>query len=209
MYLPRHFEETDPSRLTALISRHPLGTWVSVVDGSPQIQHVPFLFDARRGASGTLLGHVARANPAWRTPGPGVVVFQGPEGYVSPSWYASKAVDGKVVPTWNYAVVHAHGHARAIEDRDALREIVSRLTVAHESTRPAPWAVDDAPADYLDRMLSAIVGIEFEIERLEGKFKLSQNRPAEDRAAVRDGVRARADGALADSMDDVEPPATA
>lgn len=206
MYLPAHFEETDPSRLEALMRRHPLGTWVTVVDGRPRVEHVPFLLEPGRGPRGTLIGHVARANGIWRHAGEGMVVFQGADGYVTPAWYEAKAQDGRVVPTWNYAVVHAHGRARAIEDRAALHAIVSRLTAHHESARPAPWAVGDAPADYVDRMLSAIVGIEFEIERLEGKFKLSQNRSASDRAAVQEGLQASAAGGeLASLMRDVAP----
>lgn len=197
MYLPRHFEVTDPAPLRALIDTYPLGIWVM---GSPtglEVNHLPFLLDATRGPHGTLVGHVARANPAWRQAGPGVVVFQGAHGYVSPAWYATKATDPRVVPTWNYAVVHAHGVARAIEDPEALRRIVARLSDHHEAGRRlgpggARWQLDDAPSDYIDKMLRAIVGIEFTIERLEGKFKLSQNRSAADREGVVAGLEAEA-----------------
>ena len=184
MYLPRHFEQTDTAQVFALVDAHPLAAWATLQGGEVVVNHVPFLLDRERGAQGTLVGHVARANPVWRDGGPGVFVFQGPDAYVSPQWYASKAEHGKVVPTWNYAVVHAHGTPRIVEDRAALRAIVTRLTDRHEAGRAAPWAVDDAPADYLDGLLGAIVGIEVEVQRWVGKWKVSQNRSAADRAGV-------------------------
>ena len=141
MYVPPHFAETDPEVLRALIRAHPLGTWVVPADGTLVVNHIPFLV---RGDM--LVGHVARANDVWKKLGEeSVVVFQGAESYISPSWYATKQEHGKVVPTWNYAVVHAHGVPRAIEDRDWLYALVTALTDSQESNRPKPWRVTDAP----------------------------------------------------------------
>ncbi len=195
MYMPAHFEETDPAVLRALVAAHPLGAWVTLQAGRLAVDHVPFLLDPARGEHGTLVGHVARANPVWREFAPdveSVVVFQGPQTYITPSWYASKRAHGKVVPTWNYAVVHAHGVPRAIEDRAWLHALVSRLTDTHERPQPAPWHVTDAPADYVDNLLRAIVGIEIPLTRLVGKWKVSQNRPAADREGVAAGLAAHA-----------------
>lgn len=205
MYLPAHFEETDLGVLHTLVEAHPLATWVlngSGDDAAPLVNHVPFLLDRTRGPFGTLIGHVARANPVWQHGGRSVLVFQGPQAYISPGFYASKQEHGKVVPTWNYAVVHAHGRFRAIEQADELLALVSRLTDHHERDRPAPWQVNDAPAAYVDQMLRAIVGIELPIERLVGKWKVSQNRPAADRAGVAAGLadRGRRDDAAMASL---------
>jgi transcriptional regulator len=198
MYTPKHFEETDLGVLHALMRAHPLATWVTTdADGVLVANHVPFLVDPDRGEHGTLVAHVARANPVWRTGTRSIVVFQGAQAYISPSWYPGKQDHGKVVPTWNYAVVHAHGTLRAIEDRDWLLRLVTRLTDTHEAGSAAPWKVADAPADYVDQMLKAIVGIEIPIERIEGKWKVSQNRPAVDRLGVADGLSARGDAQAA------------
>lgn len=201
MYQPAHFTQQDRAALHALIEAHPLATLVTQRDGELVVDHVPLLLDAGRGAHGTLVGHVARANPLWRTPGASVAVFHGPQGYVSPAWYPGKRVHGKVVPTWNYVVVHAHGTLRAIDDAAVLRQIVTRLTDRHEARGAAPWRVSDAPADYLDAMLQAIVAIELPIERIEGKWKLSQNRAADERAGVAAGLRAQP-GAAAHELAD-------
>lgn len=201
MYLPAHFEETDLGVLQTLVDHHPLATWVTGGsaagtpagdEADPLINHVPFLLDRDRGPHGTLIGHVARANPVWQQGGRSVLVFQGPQAYISPGFYASKQEHGKVVPTWNYAVVHAHGRARAIEGADELLALVGRLTDTHEAPGRSPWKVSDAPADYIDKLLTAIVGIEIPIERLVGKWKVSQNRPAADRVGVANGLRLRA-----------------
>jgi len=189
MYLPSHFEEADPAVLQALLQAHPLATWVTQHDGELLVNHVPFMFDRERGPHGTLVGHMARANPLWQRLGRSVLVFQGAQAYISPSWYPSKQQHGKAVPTWNYAVVHAHGQPRAVQDRAALLAIVSRLTDTHEAPLPAPWAVADAPPDYIEQMLGAIVGIEMPIERLVGKWKVSQNRSAADRQGVVEGLQ--------------------
>ncbi|WP_295952346.1 FMN-binding negative transcriptional regulator [Rhodoferax sp.] len=193
-YLPKHFEETDPATLHALVRAHPLSTWVvPQTDGELLVNHIPFLLDADRGPHGTLVGHVARANPVWRalTAAATVVVFQGPEAYISPSWYPGKPVHGKVVPTWNYAVVHAHGTARVFDDRTQLLALVTRLTALHEAPQAQPWQVADAPADYIDTMLGAIVGIEIPVQRWVGKWKVSQNRTLEDRLGVVAGLQTR------------------
>lgn len=194
MYCPRHFEETDPSILHSLISSHPLGTWVMQTDGQLLVNHVPFLLDPQRGEHGTLVGHVARANPVWQSAAgksPAVVVFQGPHTYISPSWYPGKHEHGNVVPTWNYAVVHAHGQALAMHDKDWLRAHVSQLTDTHEAGEAIPWQVSDASDSFIDKMLGGIVGIEIPIQSLEGKWKVSQNKAMPDRAGTVAGLAAR------------------
>lgn len=207
MYVPQQFTETDPAVLHALVREHPLGTWVTQAGGELLVNHVPFLLDADRGEHGTLVGHVARANPVWRSfakDTDSVVIFQGPQAYVTPSWYASKREHGKVVPTWNYAVVHAHGRPRAIEDGAWLHALVSRLTAAHEAGRPEAWQVSDAPADYTAQLLRAIVGIEIPVTRWVGKWKVSQNKSAADRQGVAAGLRQEgnaASAALVERMD--------
>jgi transcriptional regulator len=161
------------------------------------------LLDRSRGSLGTLTGHVARANPFWRRPGDGaevLVIFHGAEAYVSPSTYPSKRTDGRVVPTWNHAVVHARGRIRFFDDRDRLHALVSGLTDRHEMPRLEPWAVTDAPAEYIDAMLKAIVGFEIEIAELTGKFKSSQNRSYADRAGVRAELRLARDGAEVEDL---------
>mgnify|MGYP001378649684 CR=1 FL=1 len=187
MYVPQHFEETRVAVLHALIQRHPFAALVTRTAGGLEANHLPLEVDPEPAPFGTLLGHVARSNPVWRelaSGGEGLAVFQGPHGYVSPGWYPSKAESGRVVPTWNYAVVHAHGPLRAIEDPDWLRALVERLTRRHEAGRAQPWQVADAPPDYVAAMLRGIVGIEMRIERLVGKWKLSQNRARPDREGV-------------------------
>lgn len=191
MYLPAHFEETRTPVLHDLVRAHPLATWVVQGADGLVVNHIPFLIDAERGPHGTLVGHVARANPIWKQLRTSVAVFQGPQAYVSPNWYPSKHAHGKAVPTWNYAVVHAHGTPRAIESHDALLDIVTRLTRVHEAGQAAPWAVSDAPADYIDQMLKAIVGIELPIEHLVGKWKVTQNRSLPDRLGTVAGLRQR------------------
>ena len=201
MYVPMANEETRVEVLHALIRAHPLGTW-TLFDGDDLItNHVPFQLDAARGPFGTLVGHVARANPVWRSPSTpirNVVAFQGPQAYVTPSWYPSKLEHGKTVPTWNYAVVHARGVPTFTFDRDWLHAHVSSLTDAHEAAEAAPWGVVDAPDEYVERQLGAIVGVEIQIERLLGKWKTSQNRSAPDRTGVVEGLRRRGDAESAD-----------
>lgn len=192
MYLPRHFEETRVEVLHELIRVHPLGALVTLTPGGLDANHLPFEVDQEPGPFGTLRGHVARANPLWREFSRDVealVIFQGPGTYVSPAWYPTKNETAKVVPTWNYAVVHAHGALRVIDDRAWLRDFVTKLTHRHEAGRPAPWKVTDAPADYIDKQLGAIIGLEIPVTRLIGKWKMSQNRPPQDREGVVEGLR--------------------
>lgn len=203
MYLPAHFTESRPKVLRDFIAAYPLGLLVTQNgDGGIDANSVPFFLDAGdSGTPGVLRAHVARANPLWtsaRDDVDALVVFQGPHGYVSPAWYPSKAEHGKVVPTWNYVMVQARGRLRAIDDKAWLRAFVTRLTDHHEGGRASPWAVSDAPADYIETMLGAIVGIEIVLNSLVGKWKVSQNRTAADRAGVADGLRReRDDTALA------------
>lgn len=201
-YLPPHFEETDTAALHALVAACPLATWVVPHQGELLVNHIPFLLDAERGAQGTLIGHVARANPVWQAlSAASVAVFTGPQAYVSPGWYPSKQAHGKAVPTWNYAAVHAHGVPEAFDDPARLLALVTRLTQVYEASQPQPWQVQDAPADYLASMLQAIVGIEIPVQRWVGKWKVSQNRPAPDRQGVAAGLMAQGSDAAAQMAD--------
>jgi transcriptional regulator len=185
MYLPRHFEQNDPAVLAAAMHDHPLATLVIAAPAGPTADLIPLEYDPQPGPHGTLRGHVARANPLWRHAGAAALaVFHGPQAYVSPNWYPSKRKHGKAVPTWNYTMVQARGTLRSVDEAPWLRALVGRLTERHESTQAAPWAVGDAPADYLQQMLGAIVGIEITLTSLVGKWKVSQNRDAADRDGV-------------------------
>jgi transcriptional regulator len=185
MYLPKHFQVDDPSVLASLIKDYPLATVIGIVEGRTEINHLPLMLSEDRTR---LYGHVARSNPllkiANESPPNITAVFHGPSAYVTPSWYPSKKETGKVVPTWNYAVVHAEGSLKLLDSPQWLHAHVSHMTNIHEPTYGSNWKVDDAPEDYVQMMLKAIVGIEIEVNTLIGKFKLSQNRPAEDYAAV-------------------------
>jgi len=200
MYVPHHFEETDTRVLHALIDAHPLGAWVTLAGGELLVNHIPFFLEPvgnnAAGHLGTLAGHVARANPVWQSFSKSVsslVVFQGPQTYITPSWYASKREHGKVVPTWNYAVVHAHGLPRVMEDRQWLRQHLGKMTERQESAHAAPWKMSDAPPQHIEALMGAIVGIEIPIAKLEGKWKVSQNRAPADRAGAVAGLRERGD----------------
>ena len=200
MYLPNHFAEQRVDLLHRLISEHPVGALVvSTADGL-EANHLPFELDAEPAPFGTLRGHVARANPVWHQFTRGVealVIFHGPQAYISPSWYPSKEMTGEVVPTYNYLAVHGYGEIKIIHEREWLRALVTRLTDRFEASRAAPWRVSDAPAAFIDKQLSAIVGIEIPLTKLIGKWKVSQNRPAADRAGVVAGLSERND---ADSL---------
>ena len=188
MYLPEHFDETRAAVLVALVRAHPLATLVCHGPDGLLANHIPLLPDATLSV---LRGHVARANPLWQQIGaglPALAIFQGPQGYVSPALYPSKAINGQVVPTWNYAVLHVHGQLRAIDDARWVRALVEGLTAVHEAQRAQPWQLDDAPPAYAERMLAAVVGIELQVERVVGKFKLSQNRDPADQAGVLHGL---------------------
>jgi transcriptional regulator len=187
MYLPRHFEQNDPAALAALMRAHPLAQLVVQGPDGLSADPVPLEWDAEQRV---LRGHVARANPLWeRADGrPVLAIFSGPGAYVSPGWYPSKAATHKVVPTWNYTVVQVHGTLRAVPDAEWLRALVGRLTEWQEASQRQPWSVTDAPEDFVQQMLRAIVGIEIAATRAVGKWKLSQNRSDADRHGVADGL---------------------
>lgn len=198
MYLPRHFEESRPAVLHALMRARPLATLV-LGDGAGgfDANHIPLYLDAARGPHGVLRGHVARANPLWRQAGagtPALAIFQGDDAYISPSWYPSKREHGKAVPTWNYVVVHARGTLRAIDDAAWMRGLLDTLTAEQEAGLPQPWSISDAPADYIEKMVAAVVGIELPIEQITGKWKVSQNQPDANRAGAAQGLHEQARG---------------
>lgn len=190
MYLPAHFEQHDRAALHGLVAAHPLATLVTPGPEGTVADLLPLQLHTGDDGSAELRGHVARANPLWRHAHgqPVLALFHGPQAYVTPSWYASKPRHGKVVPTWNYTVVQARGTLQAVDDAPWLRELVGLLTDTHESPRPAPWQVEDAPADFVQQMLRAIVGIRIPVDRLVGKWKVSQNRDEADRAGVATGL---------------------
>lgn len=193
MYLPKNFEETRVEVLHELMRAHPFAALVTHGDSGLNADHLPFMLDPEPAPYGTLRGHIARANPLWQTVADGaaaLVLFQGPESYITPSWYTTKQETGMVVPTWNYAVVHAQGPLRFIDDRGWLRDFVSALTDRHEAGRPTPWAVRDAPDHFIDTLAASIIGVELTIARLIGKWKVSQNRPPRDRDGVVAGLHA-------------------
>lgn len=192
MYVSRHDQLDERDALFTLMEAYPLGAWVCSGEDGLVANHVPFYLDRKKGPLGTLVGHVSRANEVWRLASAGissVVMFQGPQTYITPGWYPGKAQHGKVVPTWNYAVAHVHGVARAIKDRDWLLDMLNRLTSVHEAGQPVPWRVSDAPADYLDKLLRAIVGIEIPIDRLVGKLKASQDEELQNRVGTVSGLQ--------------------
>jgi transcriptional regulator len=187
LYLPAHFNETRTAVLHALMRAHPLSTLVTQCDSALVANHVPVQTLAEPKPLGCIRGHIARANPLWRgyrAETQALAIFQGPQVYISPSFYPSKVKNGEVVPTWNYAVVHASGTLRFIEDADWLREFVAGLTATHEAARSVPWGINDAPAPYIDKMLKLIIGFEFSITTLAGKWKVSQNRSQADQQGV-------------------------
>ena len=212
MYLPTHFEETRPEVLHALVSAHPLGQLVTHGPHGLDANPLPFELDTSAGAHGTLRAHVARANPVWQQAADTevLVIFQahgGAEGYISPNGYPSKAEHHRHVPTWNYAVVHAHGVLRVRDDERFVRGLVARLTRTHEarSQQPKPWKMGDAPREYIDGLLQMIVGLEIQITRLVGKAKLGQNREVRDRLGAADGLAALGQTGLAQAMRDAGP----
>ncbi|MFL6875853.1 FMN-binding negative transcriptional regulator [Pseudomonas marginalis] len=196
MYTPRAFALDDLPEIQQLIQHTRLAQLVTFGEQGLQASHLPLLLNPDEGPNGTLYGHLAKANRQWQDLQDGseaLVIFAGAEAYVSPGFYPAKAEHGKVVPTWNYIAVHAYGKAEVFTDAERLLGVVSALTDRHEGNRAQPWKVSDAPADYIDGMLKAIVGFSLPIERLIGKRKLSQNRSAADIAGVRDGLAASAD----------------
>jgi transcriptional regulator len=200
MYQPPHFREDDPAVQHALIRAHPLGLLVTMGAEGLEANLIPFVLDTPVEGPAVLRGHLARPNPQWRTFEPGVealVVFQGPEAYITPSWYAVKAETGKVVPTWNYVVVEVHGRMRAIEDAGWLRQQIEDLTNSQEQREATPWRVTDAPPPFVEAQIRGIVGLEIAVTRIEGKWKASQNRPAQDHAGIVAGLTAAGDEAMA------------
>ncbi len=203
MYVPVHFNEAQIPALHELIRSTGLATLVSMTADGLIASHAPLMLDPDPAPYGTLIGHLAKANPHARSADAGVqtlVIFQGADGYITPSYYAAKKEHGKVVPTWNYVAVHAYGMLEVFDDPDRLLGVVTRLTVQHEAARAQPWEVSDAPADFVRGMLNGIVGIALPIVRLEGKVKMSQNRPAADIAGVIEGLRQDGQGDLAEAV---------
>ncbi|GGF17263.1 transcriptional regulator [Youhaiella tibetensis] len=190
MYTPPAFRQDDPQALRALMAEARLATLVTATADGLLATPLPLMLDETEGPHGVLYGHLARANRQWNTAanGEALAIFAGPDAYVTPSWYAAKREHGKVVPTWNYAAVHAYGPVEFFEDEARLLEVVSRLTDRHEHARSAPWAVTDAPDPFIRAQLKGIVGLRMPITRIEGKLKMSQNRSPEDRAGVADGL---------------------
>jgi transcriptional regulator len=206
MYLPSQFEEQRLEILHQFVRDHPLGALVTSGPDGLSADHIPFQIVPGQGSFGSLHAHVARSNPLWKNHAPdseSLVIFQGAQTYISPSWYASKAEDGRVVPTYNYMVVHAYGRLRVIEDRRALRAMLESLVEKFEATQRRPWKMEDAPADYIDKLLPAIVGIEMPITRMIGKWKVSQNQPSQNRISVEQALREKGDEnalAMADAV---------
>lgn len=186
MYCPAHFQEDQPATLISLIEQFPFAAIVANGPSGLVADHVPLLHEAEPGSWGKLIGHVARRNPLWQCAPEQelLVVFQGPSTYISPNWYASKPEAGKVVPTWNYAVVHAHCTLKAIHEPDQVLQIVTRLTDQHEAAQAHPWRVSDAPPSFVDQLLAHIVGIELQVLRMQGKWKVSQNQPPQNQGSV-------------------------
>lgn len=193
MYLPAHFAENRIEVLHELMRARPLATLVTLSDSGIDANHIPVETLSEPKPHGSIRGHIARANPVWRTyraESEALAIFQGPHAYISPSFYPSKRETGEVVPTWNYAVVHARGTLKFVQDSAWLRTFVAGFTDSHEASRPLPWKIGDAPPLYIDKMLSMIVGFEFSIVSVTGKWKISQNHPAANRRGVVEGLRA-------------------
>ena len=190
MYIPAYFAETRIPVLHDAIRANGFATLVTMTEDGLAASHIPLLIDPSPAPYGTLIGHLARANPQAKAAiGDALAMFLGPNGYITPSYYATKRETGKAVPTWNYTAIHASGPLRFIADKHELLDLVTRLTVHHETPRAEPWAVSDAPADFVDTMLNGIAGFALTIAKLEGKWKMGQNRPAADRAGVVAGLR--------------------
>ncbi|HEX7199906.1 MAG TPA: FMN-binding negative transcriptional regulator [Dongiaceae bacterium] len=208
MYLPPHFKQEELPALQGSMRAARLATLVTLGAEGMEASHVPILLDEGEGPFGVIRGHLARANPQWRraaTETLALAMFLGPDAYVSPNWYATKRETGKVVPTWNYLAIHAYGRVEFFEDAERLRAIVTSLTQRHEGRREKPWAVSDAPEDYIQAQLRGIIGFRLPIDRLEGKWKLSQNRPEVDRRGVIEGLEGEGgalESAIAQRMKD-------
>jgi transcriptional regulator len=204
MYVPQHFSVDDLAHLHEVIRRNAFGIVTSLVDGRLMATHVPFMIDPGRGPNGTLLAHMARANPHWRGfdgKSEVLVVFSGPHGYISPRWYAART---PAVPTWNYVAVHAYGVPVLHDDPRESRAHLGQLASTFEAGRAHPWHIDDEPTDFIDKMVLGVVAFEIPIVRIEGKAKLSQNRPAEDRPRIIAALRAAGETSLADAMENAK-----
>lgn len=196
MYVPKIHAETRLDVLHGLVEAHSLGTWVAATDAGLEVNHLPFVLDRSRGEYGTLMGHISRANPIWHQKAGGaqdVVIFRGPQAYITPSWYPGKRDHGKEVPTWNYAVVSIWGQPRFMEDPQWLHDHLRSLTDIHEEGNETPWKVEDAPEDFTRKLVRAIIGVEIPIAKIEGKWKVSQNRTAPDQQGVIAGLADRGD----------------
>jgi transcriptional regulator len=208
VYIPAHFEQPDISAMHELIRAHPLATLVTLSSDGLNANHIPLHLTDDAAPFGTLSGHVARANPIWTDCAKDVevlAVFQGPDAYISPSWYATKQETEKVVPTWNYAAVHAYGTLRIIDDAAWIRSRLEALTAENEAAFAEPWAVSDAPADFTDKLIAAVVGIEIKITRLAGKWKVSQNQPSRNRIGLVQGLRENGQPAMAELIEKSAP----
>jgi len=210
MYTPKAFAVTDLALLHAAMKQGELATLITTTTRGLVATHLPLMLEETAGEFGTLTGHVSRANLQWRETDPeaeALIIFLGLDTYVTPNWYRAKQETGRVVPTWNYAAIHAYGRITFFEDTERLRTLVTELTRKHEAAFPAPWQVTDAPAVYIDSQLKAIVGFDFRILRLEGKQKFNQNRSFEDRLGVIEGLRGLGDERkteVAELMEEIE-----
>ncbi|MEX3845311.1 FMN-binding negative transcriptional regulator [Paraburkholderia sp. BR10882] len=203
MYVPAHFAENRQDVLHDCIAQHPFGTLVTQGKSGLDANHIPFELAAGEGELGVLRAHVARANPVWQDVANGdevLVIFRAGDAYISPNWYPSKHEAHKQVPTWNYVVVHAHGRIKILDDERYVRGVIGRLTRTHEATQPKPWKMADAPKDYTDTLVKAIVGVEIEITRLVGKSKLSQNKEERDIRGAGDALKSSGESRIADAM---------
>ena len=203
MYIPAHFLIKNPQDIHTIIREHPLGALVTLGPDGLDANHIPFELDPSHGAHGLLTAHVARANPVWQQCQDGadvLVIFRGNESYISPNWYPSKHETHRQVPTWNYEVVHVHGRLTVMDEEKFVRGVVARLTREHEASEPRPWKMGDSPPEYIAQMLKAVVGIQVEIQRIEAKAKLSQNREARDRLNAADTLLTKGAEALGKAM---------
>jgi transcriptional regulator len=203
MYVPPHFDESEPGKLHELIQKNPLGILITNGTSGLDANHLPFELNPAEGSMGVLHTHVARKNPVWQDIASGaevLVVFRASDAYISPQWYPTKHETHKQVPTWNYMVAHAHGRATIRDDERYVRGMVARLTRTHEASQAVPWKMTDGPKDYIDTMLKAIVGVEIEITKLQGKIKLSQNREVRDIQSAGEALKARGDVQIGEAM---------
>ena len=197
MYIPKFNNIDDTRTLIEHIRKHPFGSWSCLAEGEIVVNHIPFILHEGRGESGTLTGHVSRANPIWKTCSgeqESVVIFHGEDAYISPSWYPSKHQEGKAVPTWNYTVVQARGTPSFKESPKWILDHVNELTDQQEGRQALPWKVDDAPKEYIDRLINGIIGIEIPIRTMIGKWKIGQNRSHADQFGMVAGLSSRDDG---------------